>query len=78
MPFNAEGGFYNQLANYLRRARLGSPDRVARYKDLLMEYSQYLVHQITLLEAGITHGVVPSKLVASKYYDLVPPFTSKY
>lgn len=77
IPMNAEGGFYNNIAYTINSANLKDTASVSRYAARLKEIPKDIAGNIGLLKIGITKGVLPPKLVASKYKLLTSPFMEK-
>ncbi len=74
IPFNAEGGFYNELTGAVRRAQFQAVKDVEEYLDRLKAYPNYLKDNISLLKIGMAKGIVSSKLIARNYAVLIEPF----
>lgn len=75
VPFNAEGGFYNEAGNAFR-GQLRTREDVGRLLTRLRTYPQYLSDHIALLRTGIQRGIVAPRGVAENYSTLIPPFSS--
>ncbi len=75
VPFNAEGGFYNEAGSAFR-GQLRTREDVGRLLTRLRTYPQYLSDHIALLRTGIQRGIVAPRVVAENYSTLIPPFSS--
>ncbi len=74
IPFNAEGGFYNGLAYLPNRFRFESASDFERYHKALRRFPEEVRANLALLREGVERGVVSSRLVANKYFELTAPF----
>lgn len=74
IPFNAEGGFYNELTFRLNRHRFDKPEDFERYLNLLNAFPQYMRDNMALLETGIEKGITAPRLIAANYEVLIEPF----
>lgn len=71
IPFNAEGGFYNQLRI---RGQFQATDDFVRYHRNLKAFPGYLENNINLLHLGIEQGVVAPWVIAKNYEALTAPY----
>jgi uncharacterized protein (DUF885 family) len=75
IPFNAEGGFYNQAGGAFR-GQMRSRDDVGRALARLRAYPRYLDDHIQLMKLGIQRGIVAPRSVAGNYQALIAPFSN--
>ncbi|MCB0664213.1 MAG: DUF885 domain-containing protein [Saprospiraceae bacterium] len=73
IPFNAEGGFYNQLS-YAIRDQYPDLRGYQRYNDRLRAYPAFFRSNIKLMEKGLQTGVVAPRITAENYRVLIEPF----
>lgn len=73
IPFNAEGGFYNQLS-YSVRDQYPSLKEYRKYNTRLKAYPAYFRSKIILMKRGMETGVVAPKIIAANYKVLIEPF----
>ncbi|MBK8506454.1 MAG: DUF885 domain-containing protein [Saprospiraceae bacterium] len=74
IPFNAEGGFYNQLS-YTIRDHYATAKEYQKYNARLKAYPAFFRSNIELMKKGIHSGVVAPKITAANYKGLIQPFT---
>ncbi|MEY4135654.1 MAG: hypothetical protein RL386_2004, partial [Bacteroidota bacterium] len=75
IPFNAEGGFYNQAGGAFR-GQMRNREDVGRVLARLSSYPQYLDDHIRLMKLGMERGIVAPRSVAGNYRALIAPFSS--
>lgn len=73
IPFNAEGGFYNQLS-YSIRDRYPDLSGYERYNNRLKAYPAFFRSNVKLMQKGVEEGVVAPRIIASNYKVLIEPF----
>jgi uncharacterized protein (DUF885 family) len=76
IPFNAEGGFYNQLS-YSIPEGYSSTKEYQKYNDRLKAYPVYFRENISLMKKGIESGIIAPKVTAESYQVLSRPFQKK-
>jgi uncharacterized protein (DUF885 family) len=73
IPFNAEGGFYNQLS-YSVRDQYPTLKEYRKYNVRLKAYPAYFRSKMVLMKRGMETGVVAPKIIAANYKVLIEPF----
>ncbi len=63
IPFNAEGGFYNNLSRAIERLPFADSSDYEAYVRWLPSYRTYLEDHMKLLRLGIEEGVVAPKVI---------------
>jgi uncharacterized protein (DUF885 family) len=74
IPFNAEGGFYNNLSYSLNRSRFDKREDFEKYHQRLRAFPQFMRDNIALLRLGIDRGITSPRLIAENYRVLIEPF----
>jgi uncharacterized protein (DUF885 family) len=74
IPFNAEGGFYNQSTYALRGLPFASVKNYTDYLAWIPNYEIMLQENLTLMKAGIQEGIVAPKVMVKNMLDLLKPF----
>jgi uncharacterized protein (DUF885 family) len=73
IPFNAEGGFYNQTYA-LRSLPFASAKNYTDYLAWLPRYEIMLLENLALMKSGIQEGIVAPKVMVENTLDLMKPF----
>ncbi|MCB9082345.1 MAG: DUF885 domain-containing protein [Lewinellaceae bacterium] len=75
IPFNAEGGFYNEFSYDVQRP-LRNRAAVDRAFARLQSYPQYLRDHLALLKLGMERRIMPPRVIAENYQGLIAPFAA--
>ncbi|MCB0689254.1 MAG: DUF885 domain-containing protein, partial [Saprospiraceae bacterium] len=73
IPFNAEGGFYNQLS-YSIRDHYSDLDAYKKYNEKVQAYPGFFRQNVELMREGMATGIVAPKITAANYEVLIKPF----
>ena len=76
IPFNAEGGFYNELAGVVRRTQISNEKEAEQYRQKLSAFPAYMRNNMQLMRIGLKKKMVAPKLIAKNYQGLIAPFIS--
>ena len=71
MPFNAEGGFYNQPVYFLSRLPFNKIEDYEAYLNWLPSYAEYIRHQQQLLTQGIKENIMRPKVTVNNNIGLL-------
>ncbi|MEQ8927543.1 MAG: DUF885 domain-containing protein [Fulvivirga sp.] len=74
IPFNAEGGFYNQMAFVVPNLPFDNTEHYVDYLGWLPHYHNRLKENIALVRRGIEVGVVAPKIVVQNNIQLLQPW----
>ncbi len=74
IPFNAEGGFYNQLAYSLDNLPFKTAKDYYSYVAWIPEYDRVLQENLALMKKGIADGVVAPKIIVKNTLELMKPW----
>lgn len=74
IPFNAEGGFYNQMSFVLPRLTFKTAQDYFDYFKWLPEYETRLRDNIALMRQGIKEGIVAPKIIVNNTLLLLKPW----
>ncbi|AHM63158.1 hypothetical protein D770_24565 [Flammeovirgaceae bacterium 311] len=74
IPFNAEGGFYNQLSYVLPRLPFKSAKDYVAYLAWLPQYNKALQEYRDLMKQGVAEGIVAPKVVVRNNLELLKPW----
>lgn len=77
IPFNSEGGFYNQALFTLRTFEIESVADANYLMNWLKDYSKFLLNYLPILEKGIENKILPPKLIVENNLKLIEPFLVK-
>jgi len=71
IPFNAEGGFYNQISFALRNLPFASSQDYRDYLNWLPQYDSALRQNLALMKQGVNEGVVAPKVIVQNNLNLL-------
>ena len=71
MPFNAEGGFYNQPIFFLSRLPFNKKEDYEAYLNWLPSYAAYIRHKQQLLKQGVKENVMRPKVTVNNNIGLL-------
>jgi uncharacterized protein (DUF885 family) len=74
IPFNAEGGFYNQMAHILPNLPFNSTENYYDYLFWLPKYNLVLKENMALMSMGIEEGIVAPKIIIKNTLELLKPW----
>lgn len=74
IPFNAEGGFYNQMTYVLPNLPFNSTEDYLQYLDWLPQYNKVLLENMKLLRTGLKEGIVAPKIIVKNTLNLLKPW----
>ncbi|QSE96332.1 DUF885 domain-containing protein [Fulvivirga lutea] len=74
IPFNAEGGFYNQMAFVIPNLPFDKTEHYIDYLGWLPNYHNRLKENIALVKKGLELGVVAPKIVVQNNIQLLQPW----
>lgn len=74
IPFNAEGGFYNQLAYSLNRLPFKTVKDYEDYLAWLPNYQTVLEENMALMKKGMEEGIVAPEIIIQNTLDLLKPW----
>jgi uncharacterized protein (DUF885 family) len=77
IPFNAEGGFYNQLSFVIPNLPFNTPEDYLHYLKWLPRYNRYLNENAELLKEGVAKGIVASRPIVENTLRLLKPWTAE-
>ncbi len=77
IPFDAEGGFYNQLSFVLPNLPFTTPKDYYDYLAWLPNYNMVLEENIALMKRGIREGIVAPKVIVKNTLELMKPWVVK-
>lgn len=75
IPFNAEGGFYNEMS--YGRGIYRTEKAYEGYANRLKAFPQYMRDNMQLLSIGIEKGITAPRLIAENYRVLIAPFVEE-
>lgn len=76
IPFNAEGGFYNQLSYGLSRLPFTTTGDYYAYLAWLPSYEARMKECMELMKQGIKEGVVAPKVIVQNNIGLIKPWVT--
>lgn len=74
IPFDAEGGFYNQLSYVLPDLPFDSAENYYDYLAWLPNYETILRENIELMRKGLEEGIVAPKVIVKNTLELLKPW----
>lgn len=74
IPFNAEGGFYNQLSYSLSGLPFNNAENYHDYLAWLPNYEIVLQENLALMKQGIREGIVAPKIIVKNTLELLKPW----
>jgi uncharacterized protein (DUF885 family) len=74
IPFDAEGGFYNELSNALTNLPFRTAEDYRAYLAWLPRYNQVLRENIGLMRQGMKEGIVAPKVIVKNQLELLEPW----
>jgi uncharacterized protein (DUF885 family) len=74
IPFNAEGGFYNQLSYSLPNLPFITAKNYYDYLNWLPNYEIALRENLELMQQGIREGIVAPKIIVKNTLELLKPW----
>ena len=74
IPFNAEGGFYNNVGYRLSSMSFKTKEDYQKYIKWLPHYADYIKQNQALMQKGIKEGVVASKVIVQNTLELIKPW----
>lgn len=74
MPFNAEGGFYNNPTFSLSNRSFGTTDDYTDYEQWMRSFGMYLDYNLELLKKGVEAGVMRPKVIVENTISLLEPW----
>lgn len=74
IPFNAEGGFYNQLSYALPYLPFASAKNYFDYLAWLPNYETLLIENLELMKKGVIEGIVAPKIIVKNTLELLKPW----
>lgn len=77
IPFNAEGGFYNQLSYVLPNLPFSTAENYYDYLTWLPQYEIQLQENLQLMKQGIAEGIVAPKIIVNNTLALLKPWVVK-
>ncbi len=76
IPFNAEGGFYTDILFALSKLPFNSYEDYKAYLAWLPDYAKYLNANQSLMERGISEGIVAPKVIVNNMITMLKQYTS--
>ena len=77
IPFDAEGGFYNQFSNTLPRLPFNSAKNYYDFLTWLPNYDIVLQENMALMKKGIDEGIVAPKVIVKNTLELLKPWAKE-
>lgn len=77
IPFNAEGGFYNQMSYSLNRLPFKTAKDYYDYLAWLPNYQIVLEENMVLMKKGMEEGVVAPKVIVNNTLELLKPWVAE-
>lgn len=74
IPFNAEGGFYNQLSYSLARLPFKTAKDYYDYLAWLPNYQTVLEENMALMKKGMEEGIVAPEVIVNNTLELLKPW----
>ncbi len=74
IPFNAEGGFYNNMSYILPNLPFNTAQDYYDYLNWLPKYQQSLQDNLALMKMGIDEGIVAPKIIVNNNLNLLKPW----
>lgn len=74
IPFNAEGGFYNQMSYSLSSLPFDSAENYYDYLAWLPNYEIALQENLDLMKQGMAEGIIAPKIVIKNTLNLLKPW----
>jgi uncharacterized protein (DUF885 family) len=75
IPFNAEGGFYNDPLFAIRGFKINDINSANAYLNWLRALVPYLKSHIAVLQKGMSQGIIAPEVIVKNTLQLLEPFT---
>jgi len=76
IPFNAEGGFYNELSYTLPNLPFQTAENYYDYLGWLPNYERTLRENLALMQQGMSEGIVAPKIIVNNTLALLKPWVN--